>query len=76
MEGRGRPSFYDMSQGDRSPKMVKRTSRGSDMPYPDRRAIQELERGWELLLAPSPTCLLLGRQCTIPLGRRMMEVRL
>ena len=38
MEGRGRPSFYDISQGDRSPGMVRRTSRGSDMPYFDRRA--------------------------------------
>ena len=27
---------------------------------------QELERGWEQLLAPSPTCLLLGHQCTTP----------
>ena len=35
MEGRGRPSFYDISQGDRSPGMVRRTSRGSDMPYPE-----------------------------------------
>ena len=38
MEGRGRPSFYDISQGDRFPGMVRRTSRGSDMPYPERRA--------------------------------------